>query len=177
MIIGLIGYKGSGKDVMADYLVSHYNFEKMAFADPLKDICRFLFDLSETQLTDRKLKEQKIEFWSLSPREILQKVGTDLFRKHFDAEFWVKLMENKISQKLEKNPNLNIVCSDVRFQNEANLILKLGGKIVYIDRFNCPNDSHESEQVVISTIDYKICNKATLQEYYEKINEYMLNFF
>ena len=173
MIIGLIGYKGSGKDVMADYLVSHYNFEKMAFADPLKDICRILFDLSETQLTDRKLKEQKIEFWSLSPREILQKVGTDLFRKHFDTEFWVKLMENKIYQKLEKNPNLNIVCSDVRFQNEANLIQKLGGKIVYIDRFDCPNDSHESEQALINNVDYNISNKTTLQDYYAKIDEFI----
>jgi hypothetical protein len=173
MILGLVGFKGSGKDVMADYLVSNHQFKKMGYADPLKAVCRDLFDLSDLQLSDRILKEQKIEYWKMSPREILQKVGTDLFRKHFDFEFWVKLMENKISKLLEKNSQTNIVCSDVRFQNEADLILKYGGKIVYIDRFQECNDTHESEQANISTIDTIISNKGSINEYYEKIENFI----
>ena len=173
MILGLVGYKGSGKDVMADYLVQHYSFQKMSFAGPLKDVCKKLFDLTDEHFTDRRLKEQKLEYWSLSPREILQKVGTDLFRKHFDSEFWVHQMENKISQLLKVHPHTNIICSDVRFQNEADLILKWGGKIVYIDRFENCDDLHESEQVNISTIDFVIDNKDSLENYYEKIEKFI----
>jgi len=176
MIIGIVGYKGSGKDAMADYLVENFQFEKMAFAGPLKDVCGLLFDLEDEYFNKRELKEKKLDFWALSPREILQKVGTDLFRKHFDEEFWVKLMENKIQNKLVDNPNTNIVCSDVRFQNEADLVKKLGGKIVYIDRFKYINDEHEAEQCKINNIDLIIENKGTLQDYYTKINNHIKNF-
>jgi hypothetical protein len=36
MIIGLAGEKGCGKDTVAAYLVKNYEFERRAFADPLK---------------------------------------------------------------------------------------------------------------------------------------------
>lgn len=176
MIIGIVGYKGSGKDAMADYLVEHFQFEKMAYADPIKDVCAQLFDLDDDYFNKRDLKEKKLDFWELSPREILQKVGTDLFRKHFDQEFWVKLMENKIQNKLVKYPDMNIVCSDVRFQNEADLVKKLGGKIIFIDRFDSIQDTHEAEQCNISNIDFIIENKGTLQDYYTKINHHIKNF-
>jgi hypothetical protein len=177
MIIGIVGYKGSGKDAMADYLIENFQFEKMAYAGTLKDVCGILFDLEDKYFNNRQLKEKKLDFWGLSPREILQKVGTDLFRKHFDEEFWVKLMENKIQNKLVDNPNANIVCSDVRFQNEADLIKKFGGKIIYIDRFEFINDSHEAEQCNINNIDHIIKNKGTLKEYYTMINNLIKNFF
>ena len=37
MIILLSGYRGSGKDTAASYLVNHYGFTRLAFADALKD--------------------------------------------------------------------------------------------------------------------------------------------
>ena len=37
MIIGICGLIGSGKDTIADYLVEQHNFQKMSFADKLKD--------------------------------------------------------------------------------------------------------------------------------------------
>ena len=36
MIIGLTGYKGSGKDTAASHLVEKYGFTRVAFADKLK---------------------------------------------------------------------------------------------------------------------------------------------
>ncbi|GAA2321953.1 hypothetical protein GCM10010149_88820 [Nonomuraea roseoviolacea subsp. roseoviolacea] len=36
--VGVHGYAGSGKDTFADALVENYEFTKIAFADPLRDI-------------------------------------------------------------------------------------------------------------------------------------------
>lgn len=38
MIIGLSGYARSGKDTVASFLVSEYAFERISFADPIRDI-------------------------------------------------------------------------------------------------------------------------------------------
>ena len=37
MIIGICGLIGSGKDTIADYLIRKHNFQKISFADKLKD--------------------------------------------------------------------------------------------------------------------------------------------
>lgn len=50
MIVGLAGLAGSGKDTVADFLVKNHGFTKVAFADPLKRICRDVYDFSKEQL-------------------------------------------------------------------------------------------------------------------------------
>lgn len=50
MIIGLLGQAGSGKDTVADILVKDHGFAKVAFADPLKRICKDVFDFTDEQL-------------------------------------------------------------------------------------------------------------------------------
>jgi len=50
MIIGLLGQAGSGKDTVADFLVRDHSFVKVALADPLKRICRDVFDFTDEQL-------------------------------------------------------------------------------------------------------------------------------
>lgn len=49
-IIGVAGNAGSGKDTVADHLVKNHGFVKVALADPLKRICREVFNFSEEQL-------------------------------------------------------------------------------------------------------------------------------
>jgi hypothetical protein len=50
MIIGMTGKAGSGKDTVADILVHHHGFAKVAFADPIKRICKDVFRFSSKQL-------------------------------------------------------------------------------------------------------------------------------
>lgn len=50
MIIGITGKAGAGKDTAADVLVERFNFVKVALADPLKRICKDVFDFSDEQL-------------------------------------------------------------------------------------------------------------------------------
>ncbi len=50
MIIGICGLAGSGKDTAADFLVKKEGYVKIAFADPLKRICRDVYDFTDEQL-------------------------------------------------------------------------------------------------------------------------------
>lgn len=177
MLIGLIGKKSSGKDTFGNILIEYYGFTKRAFADPLKDCCQLLFHLTDEQLNDEKLKETIDTKWQMTPRQIMQKVGTDLFRNNFDSDFWLKLFENWYDQ----HKDINIVCTDIRFQNEANLIQKLGGIIIKINRSTTINDSHESEKLDIKTYDFEINNNSSLHVYKNKIiklcNEILNDYF
>ena len=74
--IGLLGNKGCGKDTLADYLVKDKNFIKYSFANPIKEIAKHLFNLSDEQLNGSH-KETIDNRWNLSPRIILQRLGTE----------------------------------------------------------------------------------------------------
>jgi len=50
MIIGIAGNAGVGKDTVADHLVKNHGCVKVSLADPLKRICRDVFNFSEDQL-------------------------------------------------------------------------------------------------------------------------------
>ena len=173
MIIGICGKKGSGKDTVADFLVHEYGFHKTSFAEPLKQICQCLFELTAEQLHDPIKKEEVIPEWNLSPRQMFQKIGTDLFRKHFDQDIWLKLFRSR----LKKSKCPNIVVADVRFQNEADLVKENGGLLIEIrrqSRQSQKQDFHESENVEINNIDKVFLNDGSLEELFQNIQEYYL---
>jgi hypothetical protein len=131
MIIGL-GYKArSGKDSVADYLVEHHGYCRRAFADSLKEACRAIFDLSDEQLYGSQ-KEEVDPFWKTTPRDILQRVGTEAMRVGYDPDIWVMSLKKHI----QSSNKANWVITDVRFPNEAEAIKEMGGIVVRVDREN-----------------------------------------
>ena len=182
-LIGIIGLKNSGKDTMGNYLTTHHGFTKYAFANPVKEICKSLFSLSDEQLEDRKLKEKMDPRWGISPREMFQRIGTDfgqftLFKlfpelneKIKYREIWVKLFE----QWFLKNKDKDIVVTDVRFMHEVNKIKSMGGQIVRIKRDCDTSDSHISEmelnQINTRLIDWEIDNNFELVDLYSQIDK------
>lgn len=168
IIIGLYGKKGSGKDTFADYLVENYGFQKVSFASPLKKLCKDLFSLSEEDLNDPILKEKIHPQWNLSPRQILQKVGTDLFRTHFSSTIWVDIMKTKLENM---SANEKIVISDIRFQNEYDLIGSFENSfIIQIERNSQKNslDTHISENWQFSS-NLSIQNNDSKEKFFEEI--------
>ena len=85
-IIGFLGNKGSGKDTAGNYLVKHHNYKRYAFADPIKEIARHLFNLDDTQLYGDK-KDMIDERWNLTPRTIFQRLGTEFGHSLFITFF------------------------------------------------------------------------------------------
>jgi hypothetical protein len=101
-LIGLVAPKQSGKDTIGDYLCGKYSFKKYNFADPLKEGVRKIFGFTEEQLYGNE-KEIIDPFWGVSPREVLQKMGTEVFQyevpktipelNDVGRSFWVKCFE------------------------------------------------------------------------------------
>jgi hypothetical protein len=145
MIIGFVGFIGSGKDTAADYLVNFHGFRRDSFANTLKDAVAAVFGWDRTMLEGRtnqarEWREQVDPWWSerlgmpnLTPRWILQYWGTDVCRKSFHDDIWIASLENKLRTSTD-----NIVISDVRFPNEIKAIHAAGGKVIRIKRGNEP---------------------------------------
>lgn len=176
MIIGLVGAKGSGKSTVANYLVNKYNFTELTFAQALKDVCHILSGiplhiLDPKTNEDRKLRETiKDPIWNLSGREWLQRIGTELFRDHFDKDTWLKIIERKIIN----NPTKKYVISDCRFNNEYYMIKNNGGIIWIINRDGTDTkDTHRSETEwhnFVNLSDVKIINNGTIDDLHKLID-------
>ena len=143
MIIGVAGYKGAGKDTIANVLQTSFGFEKMSFAQPIKDIVHDTFGIDKAILSgddgEREFRETSIPEWFyLSPRDMMQKIGM-AFRDNLNKDIWIKVLENKI-----KNTKKNIVIPDVRFENEVDMINNYGF-CVGVKRPGYNGDAHRSE--------------------------------
>ena len=145
MIIGVTGFIGSGKDTIADYLVTHHGFKRVSFAASLKDAVAAVFGwdrelLEGTTKSSREWREEVDEWWSerlgmeITPRWVLQYWGTDVLRNHFHNDIWVASVENKLRQAKD-----NIVITDCRFENEVNAIKNAGGITVRVQRGEKPD--------------------------------------
>jgi adenylate kinase family enzyme len=180
MIIGICGYIGSGKSTLAKYLTETYNFEELAFADSLKQACGYLFDLSHDQLyVDKETVDER---WGVSPRAILQKVGTNIMRDtlpliipelKLETSIWIKLLTYKVNKILEIDSKSHIVISDVRFHDEVKAIKDLGGIILKVNRTSVEpiQTQHESENANELNYDNLIENNGTLDDFYKNINK------
>jgi hypothetical protein len=139
MIIGVVGFIGSGKGTAADILVKKHGFTKLSFADTVKDATAAIFGWPRHLLegdTDesRAWREAKDEWWSerfgydFSPRLALQMMGTEAGRDVFHPDIWIHSLE----RKMEMYPN--VVIADVRFPNEIDFIQSKGGFVVRVKR-------------------------------------------
>lgn len=181
-IIGFLGVKSSGKDTAGQYLIDKFGYTKHALGDPVKQICKTMFNLSDEQITDQKLKEQTDPRWGLSPRTMFQRIGTEfgqikLYRLFPELKnyvpyrtLWVKIFE----QWLENHPESLVVITDLRFEHEINAIKSNGGIIVKINRDTGLIDNHISEidinQINKDLVDYEIDNNYAVEDLYSQLD-------
>lgn len=137
MLIGVVGFIGSGKGAVGD-LLEQKGFVKDSFAKPLKDACSAMFGWPRELLegdteVSRKWREEHDSFWSekfgytFTPRLALQLMGTEAGRNVFHQDIWVVSLLNRAKGK-------NVVVTDVRFKNEIDYIQQNGGIIVRVKR-------------------------------------------
>ena len=74
-IIGIAGKKGHGKDTVGNFLISFRGYKKLSFAEPIKKACQEIFMFTEDQLNGND-KENIDPYWNVTPRQVLQYVGT-----------------------------------------------------------------------------------------------------
>lgn len=118
-LVGILGPAGSGKSMVANYLVEHYGAVRYSLAGPLKEIAKNVFEFSDEQLYGTQAqKEADDPRYNFSPRWLLQRLGTEGIRKVFGEDIWIDTMINRIRRD---RPTL-AVCDDVRFVNESTRI-------------------------------------------------------
>lgn len=144
ILIGLAGKKKSGKDTIADYLVSHHGFTKIGFADPIRAQVADAWALDSTRLLeDQDIKDtstpwlafahcadEQFVFWlrknfmsdshyqSRSPRQIQQLWG-DYKRDTCGWDYFINLVAENIAEIRAANPAARIVVSGVRYAASA----------------------------------------------------------
>lgn len=193
MIVGLLGFIGSGKGTAGDIL-KDMGFTPVSFAKGVKDVTAEMFGWprhlleGDTQLS-RDWREQPCKFWSkelgkdFTPRYALQLMGTEVGRDVFHKDFWIISLKRYIME----NPNQNFVITDVRFQNELDFVHSIQGTTIEIERsvpphwysvavqanrgdskaekFMLDSGVHESEwRWIGGNIDHKIINSGTVED-------------
>lgn len=158
MIIGLCGLAGSGKSEVAKMLLEQGNFERIAFADPLKSMLAAV-GFTHAQLYGDE-KEVEIADLGATPRRMMQTLGTEWGRDLVHPEIWVKLWLRKVHASKS-----HVVVDDVRFENEVETIHGLGGQVWRVDRPGSASADHESERYAASLpADLTIFNETDLYE-------------
>lgn len=227
MIIGISGLSGVGKNEVSRLLVAQHGAIEVALADPLKRVAREIFGFTETQLwgpsearnaPDERyprehgpfenmgacpccggMWEQDLPQCYLTPRMVLQRIGTELGRVCY-SDIWIEqcvktaanllggvnvALHSSIPPAYTPQQGFHyapgalwaraVVVPDVRFKNEILGLKKGGAKLVRVTRpgFEKPKWEHpsETEQMGVpdSEFDYLLKNDGTLQELGEKV--------
>ena len=170
MIIGLTGKARSGKDTVALYLSKQHNFNHYWFSKPMKDACKVIFGWDDRQLYGA-LKEVIDPVYKVSPRVALQTLGTEWGRNCISSDLWL----NRAKAEILKHENITI--SDCRFDNEAQMILGMGGYIIEVIRPDTKEvAAHSSEEgITPGLINFTIDNKGTLSDLYKLVDYLLIN--
>lgn len=138
----LVGFAGSGKNTVGDYLVEHHGYFGISFADALKDVVAAIFcwdrSLMEGDTPDSRVWRETVDPWwaerlgipEFSPRYAMRHLGTEVLRDGFNDALWRLNVERRIEQA-DGRP---IVVIDGRFREEINLIKSIGGTSVRVRR-------------------------------------------
>lgn len=141
-VLAFVGPAGCGKDTAAKFVMAEHPMAfNLKFAGALKDLSSLLFGWDRVRL-DEDLEYKEAEaFWpdgtpvSTYPggkmsklhgrvrtrREILQLVGTDMFRQQLDKNVWLQAASASIPAGVPL-----IVATDIRFDNEIEFLRNQG---------------------------------------------------
>lgn len=171
LLVGIVGKGNAGKTTTANILSD--KFTEVIFAEPVKRITSIIYgfdydmllgDTAEKRVMRETLRDP---IWNHTPRQGMQKIGTDVMRNNFDKDVWIKIAQRKID--ILRNAGKNVIITDCRFPNEIESIRSQGGVILVIyeneeDLKPDPNAEHlhESErsfQSAIKPTDFYYQNK------------------
>jgi len=172
MLIGLVGKAMAGKSIAASYLEHVHSFQEAAFADPLRAGLKAMLLLKDSDF-EQDRKEIPVDWIGQSPRQLLQSLGTEWGRNLVHRHIWVIAMAQKLRPVLRIGND--VVISDVRFVDEAEMVHRLGGQIWRIVRPGAETTAHSdhpSEQEHARIVeDVTLINDGTQEQLFESIDD------
>jgi hypothetical protein len=198
-LIGITGKAGTGKSEVANMFAELFDYHIIAFADPIKEIARKVFEFSPVQLygpSDLRNKPDKryerpvkrlvcneyhhhtaacMEPEYLTPRHVLLSLG-DWGRNCF-KDIWV-VRTFRAVRELEEFGVPGVVIPDVRMENEWRAIRKHNGKLVLVRRGSTTLKGEQARHETETTMpedegfyDYVLDNSGDLEQLREQVQE------
>lgn len=174
IIIGIAGPARSGKNETAKYLQKYHAFYEDSFAAPIRTACMATLGIKTLDELDVIKQDPHPLLGNKTPREFMQKMGTEFGRQMIWEPIWVESCLTRCEQFNR------VVISDVRFENEVRAIQERGGYIIRVDRpsVRIEQSSHASETMLPPEyVDFEIINDEELKDLYGKIEKIMREIF
>jgi hypothetical protein len=165
----------------------------LGFLDATPRECIALMDAAkEHWLIDYRTSDDIVQLGTITGREYLQNIGVEM-RKLFGEDFWVDQVlpspnhntvlpgpsdvkgskpftltaadQNQFDLAI-RYPDVDcLAITDLRFENEAQRILNLGGEVWRVNNPSCESDGHDSEQMLPdSLVTYEIDNSGSIND-------------
>ncbi len=157
-LIGLIGYKQSGKDTAAEMLRKEFRgfeYNRIGLFDSGKEEVALILGTSVAHIESNKgipLVRHLLQWYGQEQKESL---GHDI---------WVRKAAEKIN-KLRNEKLQLFVITDCRFPQEVQWVKEMGGLLIKLERYDGTDDMHPSEQEVTKIQgDFTLRNKGTLND-------------
>lgn len=182
LVIALTGFARSGKDSIAQEFVKNDRFERIGFADSLKEMLYQLnpqmpylnyIDLDNDGIVHVK---DYINYYGWEDaksfpciRESLQILGSEAGRDVLGENIWIDTL-------FKKPTAARVIIPDCRYPNEAEAVRDRGGIVVRVYREGVVSvNSHASDQINFDA-DIEIHNNGTVNEAYIEIMEQLPKF-
>lgn len=185
LIIGITGGIGQGKSTLASHLLEK-KFTEYAMAIPIKEMAKAWGFKHEEVYGTQEEKLQINDYWGISGREFMQKMGTEIGREILpkvipgmnlgkSGNIWIRLFDIHIANLSKKKKYPKVVISDVRFLDEAIAIKEQNGFIIQVYRDTHVDEttaSHSSETSMSDIeADYVINNNGSLEELFQNADD------
>lgn len=175
MIIGLSGYAQSGKDTIAKHLVENYGYNRVAFADLLRqalyNLDPVITDLPELPgvhlaSTVDHLGWELTKQSSPQVRRMLQRMGTEVGRNMFGSDFWVEQAFKNVYS------GSKTVFTDVRFPNEYHKVKSYFGKVFRVEKPGIEAVNAHISEMALDNFDFDgvILNNGSIEELNKQID-------
>lgn len=166
VLIGLSGFKRSGKDTAAQVLVGK-GFLRVAFADAIyAEVHNRWAVTRDIQDRDKDLPQESLG--GLSKRDLLLQVGEEWRRQ--DPAHWIKIAMATAKRYL--NDGRSVVITDLRLVSEFDAVRAMGGYIAWIERPGLLAGADVTEQDRSVMADASIRNDATPEIFAERVLQY-----
>lgn len=177
MNIGIIGRARVGKDTAGAWLVRERGYQRVAFADALKDAALRVdpiitadewedeynpanHGVDEVRLS-KHVEEEGWEGAKAWPevRRFLQELGAAM--RQVDPRIWIHAALTEVDAA--NDIGRPVVITDVRYPNEIEALRARGFHLLYLDRPGIPHLVHESEGALgPEDADYTVMNGGTV---------------
>lgn len=190
--LGLIGAAGVGKTETARWLISHRSYTLLRFARPVKMMAKALINHMKPKADPRNAewfvstpegKATEMEFlMGMTPRYLMQTLGTEWGRNTVDPDIWVmcgaQKMNNFLAAARGWTTKRQFLFDDVRFQNEVDLIHATGGQILRVvrpgnDRETLlqPDEAQHASETQTLDHDLLLTNAGTIEDMHARLAE------